>query len=178
MAEILPDSLDHHLEVIFVGTAPGHRSAREGVYYANPGNQFWTTLKGLELVAQDFRPDQFRMLLEQGIGFTDMCKTQEGSDSEITDYDRRALERSLERYRPRTVAFTSKKAASVWFDCTTKELSYGMQRPDDCEPVFFVLPSPSGAARSHWTIEPWHDLAKFLRKPRRPRPWRIGRSPG
>jgi TDG/mug DNA glycosylase family protein len=27
-----------------------------------------------------------------------------------------------------------------------------------------VLPSPSGAASGHWTLEPWHDLAEWIGK--------------
>jgi TDG/mug DNA glycosylase family protein len=29
-------------------------------------------------------------------------------------------------------------------------------------PEVFVLPSPSGAARSHWDIAPWRELARWL----------------
>ena len=40
----LPDVLRDNLDVVFVGTAAGRRSAELGVYYAHSGNYFWRTL--------------------------------------------------------------------------------------------------------------------------------------
>ena len=173
---ILPDSLRKGLDVVFVGTAPGHRSAKEGVYYAHPGNRFWKTLVKLGLTPAGFDASQYRALATLGIGFTDMCKTQKGRDHAITDYDRHGLSRKIKRYRPRIVAFTSKKAASVWYARATKDIAYGRQADTAGGPIVFVLPSPSGAASGHWQIKPWRELADLLAK--RPRPSRTARSPG
>lgn len=172
----LPDVLQPGLDVVFVGTAAGTRSAGEGVYYAHPGNKFWRTLKALKMLPDEFRPRDFARAVDHGIGFTDMCKTRSGSDAEIGDdaFDRARFERAVRKARPRAIAFTSKKAASVWLGRPTKGIAYGRQ-PGEA-PAVFVLPSPSGLAGGHWDEAVWAELAAWIRR-RRPRR-RTARSPG
>ena len=43
-ADWLPDLLQPDLDVVFVGTAAGRRSADVGHYYVGAGNRFWSTL--------------------------------------------------------------------------------------------------------------------------------------
>ena len=163
--------------MVFIGTAPGHRSAAERAYYAHPGNRFWPTLRELGLIPANFDAPSYRALLSSGIGFTDVCKTQQGSDRVISAYDPRGLSRKIARYEPYIVAFTSKKAAGVWYGCSTQALKYGVQpQRDAAEPIIFVLPSPSGAASGHWQIKPWRDLADLVST--RQRPLRTAHSPG
>ena len=66
------------------------------------------------------------------------------------------------RYRPDTVAFTSKKAASLFFCRPTKAVALGRQQNEGDFPVVFVLASPSGAASGHWSVQPWQELADRL----------------
>jgi double-stranded uracil-DNA glycosylase len=163
----LPDLMAPDLKVIFVGTAAGKRSKELGHYYAGRGNRFWSTLHEIGLTPHCFAPSEFRNLLPLGIGLSDMSKLGSGMDHEISksEYDPELFDDSLRRYRPRAVAFTSKKTASVWRrGAPTSEIAYGRQpRTSAVDPEFFVLPSPSGAARSSWAIEPWHELAAWLR---------------
>jgi len=162
----LPDLLAPNLRVIFVGTAAGRRSAERGEYYAGRGNRFWRTLHEVGLTPRRFEPGQFRDLLPLGIGLTDMSKLGAGMDREIAkhEFDPEQFEVNIRHYRPGAIAFTSKKAVSVWLDKgTTRALAYGRQPPTKpAFPEMFVLPSPSGAARSHWSITPWHELAYWL----------------
>ncbi len=72
------------------------------------------------------------------------------------------FEEEMRRCRPRAVAFTSKKAASVWMGVPTGRIQYGQQRRVADFPEVFVLSSPSGAGRRSWSIEPWAALARFL----------------
>ena len=178
MTDKLPDVLAPGLDVVFVGTAAGTRSAEEGVYYAHPGNKFWRTVIAFGLLPAGFAPADFRRAPEHGIGFTDMCKKRSGSDAAIGNdgFDRARFERSIRRAMPRAVAFTSKKAASAWLGVATAKLRYGEQRAVDGFPALFVLPSPSGAASGHWDAAPWRALAAWVR--RRPRRPRTARSPG
>jgi len=165
--EKLPDLLAPGLNVVFVGTAAGERSAKEKAYYAHPGNKFWRTLKEIRLTPREFKPSEYRNLLALGIGFTDLCKTQSGGDHTINEYDVSGFERKIARYQPRAIAFTSKKAESKWLNCSTRDICCGKQpiaREDF--PVVFVLPSPSGAASGHWKIEPWQELADWVREHR------------
>jgi double-stranded uracil-DNA glycosylase len=66
------------------------------------------------------------------------------------------------RYRPRTIAFTSKKAASLFYGRPTQAINFGKQASVDECPDVFVLSSPSGAASGHWTVRPWCELAEWM----------------
>ena len=161
----LPDVLRDNLDVIFVGTAAGRRSAATGVYYAHPGNYFWRTLWQVGLTPRRFAPRDFAKLRDVGIGFTDLSKSGCGMDHEIAsgEFDVAAFEAKMRRHQPRAIAFTSKKAASIWLGRATRTITYGRQAEPGIDfPEIFVLPSPSGAARSHWSIAPWQELADWL----------------
>lgn len=163
--QILPDVLRRGLDVVFVGTAAGARSAAEGVYYAHPGNKFWRTLKDVGLLPDTFQPAEFHRAVAHGIGFTDMCKVRAGSDAAIGNdaFDRARFERAIRRTRPKLIAFTSKKAASVWLRVPTGKIGLGLQpAADDGFPLVFVLPSPSGLAVGYWDDRHWRDLANWI----------------
>ena len=77
-----------------------------------------------------------------------------------------SLHAKLRRYRPAAIAFTSKNAAVARArrqgarpTAATADLLEGA--------VAFVLASPSGRARSFWTIEPWQQAAAFVAERRR-----------
>ena len=112
--EKLPDQLQDHLRLVFVGTAAGQRSADEGHYYAHPGNRFWRTIHEVGITPRRYQPHEFPGLLKLGIGFTDMCKVGAGMDHEALNFpiDVPAFREKMLRYRPKTIGFTSKKAAS------------------------------------------------------------------
>lgn len=159
---VLPDVLAPGLEVVFCGTAPGTRSAREGAYYAHPGNYFWRTLFEIGLIPRRLAAPEFRDVLQFGIGLTDVAKHHFGSDSELPRgaFDAMALRRKLARYRPRIVAFTSKNAARAGLALGSRDMAYGEQPVTLAHSRVFVLPSPSGQARGFWNIEPWRRLAE------------------
>jgi TDG/mug DNA glycosylase family protein len=169
----LPDALRDHLDVIFVGTAAGRRSAERGIYYAHSGSYFWPTLWEVGITPRRFTPRDFAQLCDVGIGFTDLFKTEAGTDHEIrvTSSDIAAFDRKMRQHQPRAIAFTSKRAASLWLHQRTAQIRYGRQRwraDSFCD--VFVLPSPAAAARRYWKIEPWRDLADWLGATR---PWRF-----
>ena len=166
MRHVLPDVLKPGLDVVFCGTAAGGRSAREGAYYAHPGNKFWRVLFEAGLTPHLMRPADFPRLPEFGIGATDLCKTQSGRDRAIDAFDVPAFERKIRRFAPRAVAFTSKTGASIWLGVSTGKLHYGLQPARAGFPAVFVLPSPSGAAAGHWTVEPWRELGTWIRERR------------
>lgn len=161
----LPDLLKKDLKLVLVGTAAGRRSAQLGHYYAGRGNRFWKTLFEVGLTPRLFEPHEFAGLLELGIGLTDVSKLGAGMDHEIApnDFDPKQFTCNIERYRPRAIAFTSKKAASVALRKPTRRIVYGHRSPPPFPQIeVFVLPSPSGAARSHWSIAPWRELAQWV----------------
>jgi double-stranded uracil-DNA glycosylase len=162
--ERLPDLLQDHLRLIFVGTAAGQRSADLGHYYAHPGNRFWRTIHEIGITPRRYQPHEFPSLLKLGIGFTDMCKVGAGMDHEALNspIDLPAFREKMLRYRPKTIAFTSKKAASLFYGRPTKAVALGRQPPQQDFPIVFVLASPSGAASGHWSVQPWRELADAI----------------
>ncbi|WP_426436262.1 mismatch-specific DNA-glycosylase [Bradyrhizobium genosp. P] len=161
----LPDQLRANLRLVFVGTAASTRSAAVGHYYAHPGNRFWRALHEAAITPRLYRPDEFTTLLELGIGFTDLSKTGAGMDHEIArqSFDVLSFRAKIETYRPKTIAFTSKKAASLFYHRPTSAIAFGRQKPLSDFPDVFVLPSPSGAASGHWASQPWRDLGERIK---------------
>ena len=160
----LPDQLQPGLRLVFVGTAASERSAATGHYYAHPGNRFWRTLFAVGLTPQLYQPQEFAALRELGIGFTDLCKHGAGMDHVAlkAGVDVEGFVAKIRRNRPATVAFTSKKAASLFYGQPTSAIALGRQRDCDDFPTVFVLSSPSGAASGAWTPQPWRELATHV----------------
>lgn len=160
---ILPDVLQDGLALVFCGTAAGTRSAREGAYYAHPGNLFWRALAEVALTPRLYAPQEFPQLPALGIGFTDLAKYHSGNDSELPRdaFDVPALVAKIERFAPRWLAFTSKHGAKAALGRGIA--AYGVQPERIGTTQVFVLPSPSGQARGHWSIAPWLELARRVR---------------
>jgi TDG/mug DNA glycosylase family protein len=158
---ILPDVLQPGLRLVFCGTAAGKRSAAEGAYYAHPGNMFWRALLQCGLTPRLLTPGEFPLLPQFGIGLTDLAKRHVGNDDELPRdaFDVPGLLAKIEHNAPRTLAFTSKNAARAALGSVT---SYGLQQQRFGSTAVFVLPSPSGQARGHWTIAPWIALTKHV----------------
>lgn len=162
MAMILPDVLEPGLDLVLCGTAPGRASARAGAYYAGPGNLFWPTLHRVGLTPVLLRPQQFPEVVRYGIGLTDLCKTEWGSDAELSReaFDVAGFAAKMEAVRPAAIAFDSKTAGKAYLG--RPAVAYGRQEETLAGAVLFVLPSPSGRARSFWDIRPWEALAAFV----------------
>ncbi|MDO8423002.1 MAG: mismatch-specific DNA-glycosylase [Parvibaculum sp.] len=160
----LPDQLAPHLRLVFVGTAASHRSAEVGAYYAHPGNRFWPTLHAVGLTPRLYAPHEFRDLVALGIGFTDMSKRGSGMDHNVLadEFDIARFTAAMRKHQPRVIAFTSKKAASVFYGVPTQKISLGVQSPQADFPSVFVLTSPSGAATRYWDIAPWQQLSGLI----------------
>ena len=159
---LVPDLLAPGLDLVFCGTAPSPASFKARAYYANPGNAFWPTLQAVGLTPERLAPAHYPELLTLGIGLTDLNKTEYGSDHELSPHamDAAALHTKLRRFRPAAIAFTSKHAASLALG--VKSPAYGREAEPIEGAVAFVLASPSGRARSFWTLAPWHEVAAFV----------------
>jgi TDG/mug DNA glycosylase family protein len=160
---VLPDLLAPALDIVFCGTAVGTASARRGAYYAGPGNAFWPTLFKVGLTPRLFAPEEYRDLKRYGLGLTDLAKTVSGADRSLSaeHFDCARLRRTVLKYRPGVLAFTSKRAAREFVG---HPMGYGLLRDKVGETALFVLPSPSGAARRYWSEAPWRELSR-LRAP-------------
>lgn len=160
---VLPDLLRPGLDIVFCGMAPSAESARRGAYYAHPGNRFWRTLYEIGLTERLLAPDEFRSLPDAGIGFTDVCKSESGRDSELSkaSLDPDAVRRKISKFQPRFLACTSKTAGQLILG---HGCGYGLQYERIGITSIVVLPSTSGAAVRYWNIAPWRALAKAARR--------------
>lgn len=159
--DVLPDVLSVDLDIVFCGTAPGKASAAARAYYAHPQNRFWRALHESGLTDHRLEPKTFPTLLTMRLGLTDLAKRVSGNDNEVDrrHFEVEALTAKIERFRPCLVAFTSKTAAKVFLK--EANVDYGLHARCIGITRIFVLPSPSGSARGHWSLDPWRDLARI-----------------
>lgn len=160
--DILPDLLDFELVLVFCGTAASKISARAGAYYANPSNAFWHALWRTGITPRRLVPADFRALLDLKIGLTDVAKSVADVDSRLrrADFQPDTLRQKIAHFQPQVLAFTSKTAWRAFNHLpAATPVAYGWQRACQGETHFYVLPSPSGAARRYWDMTPWRTLA-------------------
>ena len=151
------------LAVVFCGTAASTVSAHRRAYYAGPGNAFWPTLFEIGLTPRLLQPEEFRDIPQFGLGLTDLAKTASGADHSLrpSHFDCVSFKRKINLFQPGILAFTSKRAATEFLD---RPVSYGLQAEGINATALFVLPSPSGAARRYWDLDPWRELADLTRQ--------------
>jgi TDG/mug DNA glycosylase family protein len=158
---MLPDVLGPGLRVVFCGTAASSASAARGAYYAGPGNKFWRTLHEIGLTPWRFAPAEFGLVLDYGIGLTDLCKVRAGSDAEIgrDAFDVEGLTGRIAAHAPGLVAFNGVRAARVTLGAID---GYGPQSRLLGGARTWVLPSTSGAANGTWSLAVWRNLAQDI----------------
>ena len=113
---------------------------------------------------------QLQHVRVHGLGLTDVAKRHSGVDAALPGEAWRPdeLRSKVEHYRPRIVAFTSKRGASETLGQPTGKLPYGPQIPPLGWPggsELWVLPSTSPLGHTHFRIEPWQALADRVRDP-------------
>ncbi len=81
------------------------------MYYAGPGNAFWPTLVKVGLTPRQLAPEEFRNVLDHGLGLTDLAKGASGPDAGLrpADFDRDELRTKVLHFSPHVLAFTSKR---------------------------------------------------------------------
>lgn len=164
MTDVLSDLLQHSLRIVLCGTAAGTTSAAARAYYAHRQNKFWKILHETKLTPELLRPQQYRDLLQHGIGLTDLVKVGFGMDRatlpKLTAADRARLSQAIATFRPKFLAFTSKTAGQKFFD---GKREYGAQAEPIGDTRVWILPSTSGAANGSWQPEIWHRFADAVR---------------
>ncbi|UPG91869.1 mismatch-specific DNA-glycosylase [Luteibacter aegosomaticola] len=161
---ILPDVLEPGLRLVFCGTAAGTRSARDGAYYAHPGNMFWRAVHAVGLTPRLFAPTEYPLMPGLGIGFTDVAKFHHGNDNQLPRdaYDAQTLRSKIERHAPCVIAFTSKQAGMAALG--NRRIPIGRQAERFGGAIAWVLPSPSGQARGSWNLAVWQAMADEVRQ--------------
>jgi TDG/mug DNA glycosylase family protein len=162
---VLPDLLRRRLDVVFCGTAAGTVSAQRGAYYAHPHNKFWPTLHKVKLTPRLLKPDEFPLLLDYGIGLTDIAKHVFGMDKELPPQSLgrlacRQLAERIEEFQPRILAFTSMTGGARFLG---RSVTCGRQEALIGKTQIWVLPSPSPIAQWNWDDSWWKKLAKAVK---------------
>ncbi len=162
---LVPDLLEAGLSLVLIGSAPSRTSARAGAYYAHPQNKFWAVLFQVGLTPRQFSPHEFPLLLPLGIGLTDVAKRHSGVDASLPAgaWEPAEVLARLAYYRPRVVAFTSKRSAREVLGVPTGKLPYGPQPLKLEGAEIWVLPSTSPLGHNHFQLWPWQALADHLR---------------
>jgi double-stranded uracil-DNA glycosylase len=174
LATVLRDVLDSGLYAVFCGTAVGTTSERQHAFYAHPGNRFWPILHETGLTPVLIRPANYRLIRRCGLGLTDLCKLQAGSDRSLNPaaYDIEGFKKKARDYAPVIVAFNGKKAAQIAL--AQRYVDFGLQRVGIYGAAVWVLPSTSGAATGFWEPVHWYALADAIRLLRSRNPHREG----
>jgi double-stranded uracil-DNA glycosylase len=141
---ILPDLLRPGLRLVFCGTAAGTVSGGGGP----------------RLLA----PAEYPLLLDWGVGLTDLAKYVSGMDRELPagslgDSARKALSRRIEAARPAILAFTSLTAGRRYLK---RDAGLGEQAETIGATRIWLLPSPSPTATWNWEANKshWRALAR------------------
>ena len=167
--ETLPDYLREGLDILLIGLNPSAYSVREGHYFANPRNRFWSALAASGLVGRDVGPDDDAGMLVEGIGFTDVVKraTPQASGLTAADYRRDAplLREKLLRYAPTIACFHGLTAYRAYLRHAeglrnAGDIELGRQSYCIGESRVFVLPNPS-PANARYSLE---DLTEWYRR--------------
>jgi double-stranded uracil-DNA glycosylase len=147
----VPDVVAPGLRVLFVGINPGLYSAAVGHHFARPGNRFWKALAAAGFTAGVLSPFEERLLLERGLGITNLVgratATADSVGAEELRAGARSLERKVRRLRPRTVAFLGLGAYRTAFG--RRDAVPGPQPQSVGGAPAWLLPNPSGLNANH-----------------------------
>lgn len=147
----MPDLIAPGLDVLFCGINPGLYSAATGHHFARPGNRFWPALHAAGFTDRLLKPWEEQLLLQDGIGITNLVPRATVAAAELTADELRAgrqrLLRKVRRFRPQCVAVVGIGAYRLAFDRPRAGL--GLQ-PEQLETAtLWVLPNPSGLNANH-----------------------------
>jgi TDG/mug DNA glycosylase family protein len=157
----VPDLIRPGLKVLFCGINPGLYSAATGHHFARPGNRFWPALHAAGFTSRRLHPWEEELLLEDGLGITNLVARATASAAELKGAElragRRRLERKVLRYAPRWVAVVGIGAYRTAFE--RPKAVAGRQSDRIATAGVWVLPNPSGLNANHQLGE----LARMFR---------------
>jgi double-stranded uracil-DNA glycosylase len=148
----IPDIIAPGLRVLFCGINPGLYSGYTGHHFARPGNRFWPTIHRAGFTERQLAPAEERLLLDAGLGVTNLVERATATAAELTPEEVRAggarLLAKIERYRPAVVAVLGVSAYRVAFDRPRAQIGEQSERLGPAR--LWVLPNPSGL-NAHYT---------------------------
>ena len=147
----VPDLVAPNLSVLFCGINPSLYSAATGHHFARPGNRFWPALYGAGFTDRLLKPWDEELLLESGLGITNLVSRATTTASEIGARElrrgRQSLRRKVRRYLPRCVAILGIGAYRLAFN--SAHAVPGKQSELLEAATLWVLPNPSGLNANH-----------------------------
>lgn len=163
--KIVDDIVAPGLDILLVGINPGLWTAATGHHFARPGNRFWRALHEGGLTPRLLRPDEQQVLLDWGIGITNVVPRASARADEISAQEfetgAKELERKIHRYQPAIVAFLGLGAYRTAFD--RPKASVGLQPEQIAGAHVWVLPNPSGL-NAHYRREDFARLFADLKE--------------
>jgi double-stranded uracil-DNA glycosylase len=158
----IPDVIAPGLRVLFAGINPGLYSAATGHHFARPGNRFWPALHRSGFTPRQFRPDEQDLLLDLGLGITNIAARATARAAELSPAELRAgaglLTGKLIRLAPGWLAVLGVTAYRTAFGDPGAQV--GPQDTAAGATRIWVLPNPSGL-NAHYT--PGALAAEFAR---------------
>ena len=163
------DHIKKGLDVLFVGFNPSIRSSETGHHFANPSNRFWKILYEAGLTPRKFAPSEDAMLLDLGMGITNIVARPTKAADEITKEEyqegKRILRKKIEQCQPKVVCFVGKGVYQQYSG--VKDVPWGIQK-DAVIPgtIDFVAPSSSGLVRMKVDemVEIYKQLTEIIHK--------------
>ena len=147
----VPDLIRSGLLVLFCGINPGLYSGATGHHFARPGNRFWPALHAAGFTERLVSPWEEHLLLDEGLGITNLVARATVSAAELTVDElragRRRLERKVRRYTPRWLAVVGIGAYRIAFE--RPKALMGAQPEKIGSTGLWVLPNPSGLNANH-----------------------------
>jgi TDG/mug DNA glycosylase family protein len=163
----LPDLLGPQTRLLFVGINPGLLTAAVQAHFARRGNRFYPALFRAGIVdrlidaADGYHPADRQLLLERGIGITNLVAAATARADELTPAQLSAgadrLRQTVATIRPTVVAVLGISAYRIAF--AQPSAAVGRQPQDLAGAQLWVVPNPSGL-NAHARIE---DLAEAYR---------------
>jgi TDG/mug DNA glycosylase family protein len=169
--KVVPDVVADDLRLLVAGINPGLWTAWSGHHFARPGNRFWTALHAAGLTDRVLDPSEERLLLDRGIGITNMVPRATAAASELSPEEIRAggdrLAALVARHRVRTVAILGMGAYRTAFG--RPRAAMGRQDEPLAGATVWVVPNPSGL-QARYGVE---EIAALLREA-----WATSATPG
>ena len=160
MGASVDDLVGPGLSLLFVGINPGLWTAATQTHFAHPGNRFYPALLAAGVIDRPIdrgagmTDDDRRMLLDRGIGLTNIVNRATAKASELTPEELRTggerLRGFVRDHRPEVVAIAGVTAYRGAFGLPKAALG---EQPETFEGArLFVVPNPSGL-NAHETVD-------------------------
>ena len=163
----LPDLFKKGQKVWFVGTAVTESSKNVDAYYATHGNKFYEIIHQIGLTKRLISPQNYKSLISDGIGLTDLVKNRTGLDNALKakDFDVNALKVKMKKHKIPFVCFNGKLSAAYFINGNNKtsKIKYGLQEYTYGNTKIFVVPSSARTANKYWDDKHWEDLSKLIK---------------